>query len=153
MYYFTICMKLYKLNDHLFLKKATKKACSWYNYLEICRGWENSRGTLWFSLVVKITSKKKIWSLSIQSLCKNMHEVQIRVKKTKLEPCDMLKIANLRQYGLWRFQTRYTKLERFLHKNQHTQRKLLNFEDWCNVEVSKIGHQFRKWSDLKIDTY
>ena len=63
-----------------------------------------------------------------------MHEVQIRVKKTKLEPCDMLKIANLRQYGLWRFQTRYTKLERFLHKNQHTQRKLLNFENWTNGE-------------------
>ena len=25
-----------------------------------------------------------------------------------------------------------TKLERFLHKNQHTQRKLFNFEDWTN---------------------
>jgi hypothetical protein len=30
-----------------------------------------------------------------------------------------------------------TKLERFLPKNQHTQRKLLNFENWCNGEVSK----------------
>ena len=36
----------------------------------------------------------------------------------------------------------YTKLERFLHKNQHTQRKLLNFEKWCNDELSKIGHTF-----------
>ena len=34
------------------------------------------------------------------------------------------------QYGLWSFQMGYTKLERFLHKNQHTQRKLLNFEFW-----------------------
>ena len=25
-----------------------------------------------------------------------------------------------------------TKLERFLPKNQHTQRKLLNFENWVN---------------------
>ena len=25
----------------------------------------------------------------------------------------------------------------FLPKNQHTQRKLLNFENWCNEEVSK----------------
>ena len=25
-----------------------------------------------------------------------------------------------------------TKLERFLPKNQHTQRKLLNFENWAN---------------------
>ena len=37
-----------------------------------------------------------------------------------------------------------TKLERFLHKNQHTQRKLLNFEEWVNGEMSNIGHQFRK---------
>ena len=37
-----------------------------------------------------------------------------------------------------------TKLERFLQKNQHTHRKLLNFENWVNTELSKIGHQFRK---------
>ena len=36
------------------------------------------------------------------------------------------------QYGLWSFQTVGTKLERFLPKNQHTQRKLLNFENWIN---------------------
>ena len=35
-----------------------------------------------------------------------------------------------------------TKLERFLPKNQHTQRKLLNFEFWINGELSKIGHHF-----------
>ena len=29
------------------------------------------------------------------------------------------------------------KLERFLPKNQHTQRKLLNFEFWINSELSK----------------
>ena len=29
---------------------------------------------------------------------------------------------------------RGTKLERFLHKNQHAQRKLLNFENWTSVE-------------------
>ena len=37
-----------------------------------------------------------------------------------------------------------TKLERFLPKNQHTQRKSLNFENWVNGEVSKIGYHFRK---------
>ena len=31
-----------------------------------------------------------------------------------------------------------TQLERFLPKNQHNQRKLLNFENWVNKEVSKI---------------
>ena len=34
------------------------------------------------------------------------------------------------------------KLERFLNKNQHTQRKLLNFEFWINDELSKIGRLF-----------
>ena len=55
------------------------------------------------------------------------------------------------QYGLWSFQAGGTKLERFLPKNQHAQRKLLNFENWVNGEVSKIGNNFRKQSDLKID--
>ena len=44
-----------------------------------------------------------------------------------------------------------TKLERFLPKNQHTQRILLNFENWVNGEVPKIGHHFSKESDSKID--
>ena len=48
------------------------------------------------------------------------------------------------QYGLWSFQTGGTKLERFLPKNQHNQRKSLNFEHWVNGEVSKIGHHFSK---------
>ena len=50
------------------------------------------------------------------------------------------KVPNKWQYGLWSFQAGGTKLERFLHKNQHTQRKLLNFEFWINGELSKIGH-------------
>jgi len=41
------------------------------------------------------------------------------------------------QYGLWSFQTGGIKLERLLPKNQLTQRKLLNFENWVNGEVSK----------------
>ena len=52
------------------------------------------------------------------------------------------------QYGLWSFQARGKKLERFFHKNQHTQRKLLNFEFWINGELSKIGHHFsNKFTD------
>ena len=35
------------------------------------------------------------------------------------------------------FQAEYTKLERFLPKNQRTQRKLLNFENWLNGDASK----------------
>ena len=33
-------------------------------------------------------------------------------------------------------------LERFLHKNQHTQRKLLNFENWVNGEGVKNWASF-----------
>ena len=40
------------------------------------------------------------------------------------------------------FQAGGTKLERFFPKNQHAQRKLLNFKNWCNGELSKIGHYF-----------
>ena len=36
-------------------------------------------------------------------------------------------------------------------KNQHNQRKLLNFENWVSGEVSKIEHNFSKYSDLKND--
>jgi len=46
------------------------------------------------------------------------------------------------QYRLWSFQGRDKKLERFLAKKQHTQRKLLNFENWSNGELSKFGHHF-----------
>ena len=35
------------------------------------------------------------------------------------------------------FQSGGTKLERFLPKNQHTQRTLLNFENWVDGEVSE----------------
>ena len=37
------------------------------------------------------------------------------------------------------FQAGGTKLERFLPKNQHPQRKLLNFENWISG-VFKINH-------------
>ena len=37
---------------------------------------------------------------------------------------------------VYSFQARGTKLEGFLPK-RHTQRKLMNLENWCNGEVSK----------------
>ena len=47
------------------------------------------------------------------------------------------------QYGFWSFLAGGTKLERFLPKNQHTQRKLLNFENWVNgcQKVPKFDFQ------------
>ena len=43
------------------------------------------------------------------------------------------------------------KIKRYLPMNQHTQRKLLNFENWVNGEVPKVGYHFKKSSDSKID--
>ena len=37
------------------------------------------------------------------------------------------------------FSSGSTKLERFLFKIQHSQKKLLNFENWCNGEVTKTA--------------
>ena len=51
------------------------------------------------------------------------------------------KRSTIWQYGVWSFQKEGTKLERFLHKNQHTQRKLLNFEFWINDELPKFDFQ------------
>ena len=52
--------------------------------------------------------------------------------------------SSILECGLWRFETGGTKSENFLPKNQHSQRKLLNCENWIKGEVSKIGHHFRK---------
>ena len=48
-------------------------------------------------------------------------------------------MATLWQYGLWSFQTGYMKLERFLPKNQHTQRIFLNFKNWINGGPQKLA--------------
>ena len=42
-----------------------------------------------------------------------------------------------------------TKLERFLHKNQHTQRKLLNFENWTNG----VPQQLAKIRGFTVDYF
>ena len=51
--------------------------------------------------------------------------------------CHLHSTCAIWQYGLWSFQTGGTKLERFLPKNPHTQRKLLNFEFWISGELPK----------------
>ena len=50
---------------------------------------------------------------------------------------DALDLA-LWQYGSWSFQTGDTKLERFLPKNQDTQRKLLSFENCVNLDFGGV---------------
>ena len=61
-------------------------------------------------------------------LLSNIHQCRRKVWKY----WGFRRACSLLKYGLWRFQTGDTKLERFLLKNQHTQRKLLNFEFWID---------------------
>ena len=63
-----------------------------------------------------------------------LHNPYCHTPHTAVSTTTVFGLCTLWQYGLWSFQTGYTKLERFLHKNQHTQRKLLNFENWTNGE-------------------
>ena len=49
-----------------------------------------------------------------------------------------MEVYKIWQYGLWRFQTGDTKLERFLPKNQHTERKSLKFEFGLTVSCQKV---------------
>ena len=46
-----------------------------------------------------------------------------------------------------------TKLEGFLPMNQYTQRKGLNFEDWCNGEVSKSAKIWLSKSIFYVKNY
>ena len=64
------------------------------------------------------------------------HLLFVQTMYTLMVP--MYQICTIWQYGLWSFKTRKTKLERVLPKNQHTQRKLLNFEFWIYGELLKI---------------
>ena len=59
--------------------------------------------------------------------------------------------------ALWvvEFSNGRCKIRKISPKNQHPQRKLLNFENWVNgealkLEVSKIEHHLRKLSDLNM---
>jgi hypothetical protein len=57
--------------------------------------------------------------------------------------------VQLWQYGLWSFQTGGTKLERLLPKNQHPQRKLLNFENWISGGLRSFK-KLKNNSSIKI---
>ena len=69
-----------------------------------------------------------------------MESVGRRTKRKPILPGFLLTMA----IQVVEFSNGGTKLERFLPKNQHTRRKILNFENWVNGEVSKIGHHFSK---------
>ena len=57
---------------------------------------------------------------------------------TQLDLLGQTSSWGLWQYRLWSFKSRDTKLERLLPKNQHTQRKLLNFENWLTGSLNSL---------------
>ena len=81
------------------------------------------------SNIIRQNAQTPIWSITSDIKAQVSHEQ---------------KVSLTWQYGWWSFQTGDTILETFLPKNQHIQRKLLNFENWVSGEVSKIGHHFSK---------
>ena len=69
------------------------------------------------------------FNLNIIHVAKNQDS---GTQRPKLISDMKMGVCRVWQYGFWIFQAGVTKLERFFHKNQHTQRKLLNFEFWIN---------------------
>jgi hypothetical protein len=86
--------------------------------------WLHSTWTIKFVLILVLTFSLSIMGLSIIFL-----PLKWSTTQNLIIDCPG---GTLWQYGLWSFQTGGTKLERFLHKNQLTQRKLLNFENWVS---------------------
>ena len=67
--------------------------------------------------------------------------------------CDKYECSVVGQYELCSFQTGGKKFERFLPKNQNTKRKLLNFENWVNGEVSKSAKTWLSKSIFYVKNY
>ena len=102
-------------------------------------------------LVSKRKKNKTRWNKSamkyVKYVIKNVMDIPYwlvcRLKKNQMEGRlfdTQLPITQHRRYGntgLSSFQLGGIKLERFLPKNQLTQRKFLNFEFWINGELSK----------------
>ena len=64
-----------------------------------------------------------------------------------LKQYDVKWWLDYRKHGDVSYSFSCTQLEIFLSKNQHTQRKLLN---WCSGKLSKIGHHFSNKATEKL---
>ena len=79
-------------------------------------------------LTGKMKANKK-WTKNLKTDSVHSGKETPLLHRTKL----LILLLVLWQYGLWSYQEGGTKLEKILAKNQqHTQRKLLNFENWVN---------------------
>ena len=89
-----------------------------------------------------------LWSFTLSPF--SCTRIQLTAVPSILSTISLIRIAayesrqNLSCFAvwhsrLWSFQGRDTKLEKFLHKNQHTQRKFLNFENWTKGEPHSLA--------------
>ena len=88
-----------------------------------------------------------IWVDSAQQFQSAVHNIRMQI----LELSNRITVFPLWHYRLWSFKSRDTKLEIFLHKNQHTQRKLLNFDFCIKGDLLKKGHHSSNKNILKKD--
>ena len=75
-------------------------------------------------------------------LCVNKHVVISSNNKTN--PLEIEYYGVIMVIRVVEFSCGGCKIRKILPKNQHTKKKLLNFENWVSGEVSKIGHHFSK---------
>ena len=86
-----------------------------------------------------------LWNLVHSYFVLNSQKSRDDVNNALVLPSATMYITYLLwQYGLWSFQTEGTKLARFLPKNQPTQRKLLNFENW--IKLMGVSEVFKNQS-------
>ena len=66
-------------------------------------------------------------------------------------PIFVKSLLPLWNYWLWSFDSRDKKLKRFWPKNQHNEKKLLNFENWTNEEP-QVLHMCSSFWLLGVET-
>ena len=81
-------------------------------------------------MILVLTDAPCSHSFALQELC---HQDTLNISDISLY--ILSNVVETQHYGISSYGLgRPGKLESFLHKNQRTQRKLLNFENWTNGE-------------------
>ena len=80
---------------------------------------------------------RKVKTMRFCRIHKKKHNFTFRAVYFFMTLGKQFVLIHLWLYGLLSFQAGGTKLKRCLPKNQHTQRKMLNYENWIIGKVSK----------------
>ena len=105
--------------------------------------------TNWINLASKVYWRKTKWTSYYGS--ENLESNSWRHQSSQIQIKNHYSVFwALWQYRLWSFPTRGMKLERFLPKNQHTQRKSLNFENWISMGLRSFQKSEFQKSNISI---